>query len=68
MSSEGEDQHAADGLDSIEARIVSAPEGLCQDAAAEVACCGIISGTYPLTSLALEATDCATCGADHRRC
>ncbi|MDP3169227.1 MAG: hypothetical protein Q8M91_02705 [Polaromonas sp.] len=47
---EGEDLYADDGLDSIEACIVAATEGLGQDA---VAYRGIISGTYPLASLAL---------------
>lgn len=51
---EGEDLYSDAGLDSIEACIVAATEGLGQDAiAAEVAYKGIISGTYALASLAL---------------
>lgn len=51
---EGEDLYADSGLDSMEACIVAATEGLGQDAiGAEVAYKGIISGTYALASLAL---------------
>jgi hypothetical protein len=51
---EGEDLYADAGLDSIEACIVAATEGLGQGAiAAEVAYKSIISGTYALASLAL---------------
>ena len=54
VSYEGEDLFEDTGLGSIEACIVAATEGLGQDAiAAEVAYKGIISGTYPLASLAL---------------
>ena len=54
VSYEGEDLFEDAGLGSIEACIVAATEGLGQDAlAAEVAYKGIISGTYPLASLAL---------------
>jgi hypothetical protein len=54
VSNEGEALYGDAGLDSIEECIVAAVEGLGQDAvAAEVAFKGIISGTYPLASLAL---------------
>ncbi|MEO6017072.1 MAG: hypothetical protein ABIP46_07435 [Polaromonas sp.] len=54
VSYEGEELYADAGLDSLEACIVAATEGLGQDAiAAEVAYKGIISGTYALASLAL---------------
>ena len=57
---EGEDLYTDAGLDSIEACIVAATEGLGQDAvAAEIAYCGIISGTYPLASLALVSAQIA---------
>ena len=57
---EGEDLYADAGLDSIEACIVAATEGLGQDAvAAEIAYRGIISGTYPLASLALVSAQIA---------
>lgn len=57
---EGEDLYADAGLASIEECIVAATEGLGQDAvAAEVAYQGIISGTYPLATLALAAKQIA---------
>jgi hypothetical protein len=60
VSYEGEELYADAGLDSIEACIVAATEGLGQDAvAAEVAYKGIISGTYPLASLALVSAQIA---------
>ena len=49
---EGEELFGDAGLDSLEECIVAAVEGLGQDAlAAELAYKGVISGTYPLTSL-----------------
>lgn len=60
VSYEGEDLFEDTGLGSIEACIVAATEGLGQDAiAAEVAFKGIISGTYPLASLALMSAQIA---------
>jgi len=60
VSYEGEDLYSDVGLDSIEACIVAATEGLGQDAiAAEVAYKGIISGTYALASLALVSVQIA---------
>ena len=60
VSYEGEDLYSDAGLDSIEACIVAATEGLGQDAvAAEVAYKGIISGTYALASLALVSAQIA---------
>ncbi|WP_309680951.1 hypothetical protein [Polaromonas sp.] len=57
---EGEDLYADAGLASIEECIVAATEGLGQDAvAAEVAYQGIISGTYPLATLALASAQLA---------
>lgn len=57
---EGEDLYADAGLGSIEECIVAATEGLGQDAvAAEVAYQGIISGTYPLATLALASAQLA---------
>lgn len=54
VSYEGEALYEDSGLDSIEACVIAATEGLGQDAvAAEVAYKGIISGTYALASLAL---------------
>lgn len=44
-----------DGFSSILSALVSAVEGLAPDIkAAEVACAGIVSGTYPLQALALN--------------
>lgn len=60
VSYEGEDLYSDAGLDSIEACLVAATEGLGQDAiAAEVAYKGIISGTYALASLALVSAQIA---------
>jgi len=60
VSYEGEAIYEDSGLDSIEACIVAATEGLGQDAmAAEVAYKGIISGTYALASLALVSSQIA---------
>lgn len=60
VSYEGEDLYSDAGLESIEACIVAATEGLGQDAiAAEVAYKGIISGTYALASLALVSAQIA---------
>lgn len=54
VSYEGEELFGDAGLDSLEECIVAALEGLGRDAvAAEVAYRGVISGTYPLASLAL---------------
>jgi hypothetical protein len=63
VSYEGEDLFEDTGLGSIEACIVAAIEGLGRDAiAAEVAYKGIISGTYPLASLALMSSQIALHG------
>jgi len=60
VSYEGEDLFEDTGLGNIEACIIAATEGLGQDAlAAEVAYKGIISGTYPLASLALMSAQIA---------
>jgi hypothetical protein len=60
VSYEGEELFGDAGLDSVEACIVAATEGLGQDAiAAEVAYKGIISGTYALASLALASAQIA---------
>ena len=60
VSYEGEELYSDAGLDSIEACIVAATEGLGQDViAAEVAYKGIISGTYALASLALVSAQIA---------
>lgn len=60
VSHEGEPMYADVGLASIEDCIVAATEGLDQDAvAAEIAYKGIISGTYPLASLALMSAQIA---------
>jgi len=60
VSYEGEELYSDVGLDSMEACIVAATEGLGQDAiAAEVAYKGIISGTYALASLALVSAQIA---------
>ena len=54
VSYEGESLYADVGLGSIEECIVAAIEGLDRDVvAAEVAYKAVISGTYPLASLAL---------------
>ena len=60
VSHEGEDLYGDEGLGSIEACIVAATEGLGSDAvAAEVAYQGVISGTYPLATLALASAQLA---------
>lgn len=60
VSYEGEELYADAGLGSIEACIVAATEGLGSGAvAAELAYKGIVSGTYPLASLALMAEQIA---------
>ncbi|MFI5446216.1 hypothetical protein [Polaromonas sp. UC242_47] len=57
---EGEELFGDVGLDSIEACIVAATEGLGQDpVGAEIAYRGIISGTYPLATLALASAQIA---------
>lgn len=54
VSHEGEALYADSGLGSIEACIVAATEGLgSEPVAAEIAFKGVISGTYPLATLAL---------------
>lgn len=54
VSYEGEELFGDAGLSSIEECIIAATEGLGRDAvAAEVAYKAIVSGTYPLASLAL---------------
>ena len=54
VSYEGEALYGDAGLASLEECIVAATEGLGNDAvAAEIAYKGVISGTYPLSSLAL---------------
>lgn len=60
VSYESESLFADAGLASIEDCIVAATEGLGQDAvAAEIAYRGIVSGTYPLASLALMSAQIA---------
>jgi hypothetical protein len=60
VSHEGEDLFSDAGLDSIEACIIAATEGLGRDAVgAEIAYRGIISGTYPLATLALASAQIA---------
>jgi len=60
VSYEGEELFGDEGLQSVEQCIVAAVEGLGQDAmAAEVAYGGIVSGTYPLASLALMSAQIA---------
>lgn len=60
VTHEGENLYDDSGLESIEACIIAATEGLGQDAvAAEIAYKGIISGTYPLASLALASDQIA---------
>jgi hypothetical protein len=57
---EGEDLFSDDGLGSLDACIEAATDGLGQDAVgAEIAYRGIISGTYPLATLALAAKQIA---------
>lgn len=60
VTHEGENLYDDSGLESIEACIIAATDGLGQDAvAAEVAYKGIISGTYALASLALASAQIA---------
>ena len=60
VSHEGEELYGDAALVSIEGCIVAATEGLGSDAvAAEIAYRGIISGTYPLASLALMSAQIA---------
>ena len=60
VSHEGEILFSDDGLSSIEACIVAATEGLGGEAVgAEIAYRGIISGTYPLATLALASSQLA---------
>lgn len=57
---EGEALFGDAGLDSIEACIIAATEGLGSDpVGAEIAYQGIISGTYPLATLALASAQIA---------
>ena len=57
---EGEELYADAGLDSIEECIVAATDGLGGDAVgAEIAFQDIISGTYPLATLALASAQIA---------
>ena len=57
---EGEDLFFDEGLGSLDACIEAATDGLGQDAVgAEIAYRGIISGTYPLATLALAAKQIA---------
>lgn len=60
VSYEGEELFGDEGLQSVEQCIAAAVDGLGQDAvAAEVAYGGIVSGTYPLASLALMSAQIA---------
>ncbi len=60
VSHEGETLYADSGLSSLAECITAALEGLGQDAmGAEVAYKNVISGTYPLASLALMAAQIA---------
>ena len=57
---EGEDLFSDEGLGGLDACIEAATDGLGQDAVgAEIAYRGIISGTYPLATLALAAKQIA---------
>ena len=57
---EGEELFGDAGLNSIEACIAAATEGLGRDpVGAEIAYRGIISGTYPLATLALASAQIA---------
>jgi hypothetical protein len=54
VSYDGEDFYDDEGLGSIEACIVAATEGLgIEPVGTEIAYKGVISGTYPLATLAL---------------
>ncbi len=60
VSHEGQDVFGDAGLASVEQCIIAATEGLGQDAvAAEVSYGGVVSGTYPLASLALMSAQIA---------
>ena len=60
VTHEGEDLYADAGLASVEECISAAVDGLGQDAmGAEIAYKNIISGTYPLASLALMSVQIA---------
>lgn len=60
VSHEGEDLYADAGLASVEECISAAVDGLGQDAmGAEISYKNIISGTYPLASLALMSAQIA---------
>ena len=60
VSYESEDLYGDEGLGSIEACIVAATEGLgTEPVGAEIAFKGVISGTYPLATLALASSQLA---------
>ena len=60
VSYDGEDLYGDEGLGSIEACIVAATEGLGgEPVGAEIAFKGVISGTYPLATLALASSQLA---------
>ena len=60
VSYEGEDLYGDEGLGSIEACIVAATDGLgTEPVGAEIAFKGVISGTYPLATLALASSQLA---------
>lgn len=60
VSFEGEDLYGDEALGSIEACIIAATEGLgTEPVGAEIAYQGVISGTYPLATLALASAQLA---------
>ena len=60
VSFEGEDLYGDEALGSIEACIIAATEGLSTEpVGAEIAYQGVISGTYPLATLALASAQLA---------
>jgi hypothetical protein len=60
VTCEGEALYADTGLGSMEACIVAATEGLgAEPVGAEIAFKGVISGTYPLATLALASSQLA---------
>ena len=60
VSCEGEDLYGDEGLGSLEACIIAATEGLgTEPVGAEIAFKGVISGTYPLATLALASSQLA---------
>ena len=60
VSYEGEDLYGDEGLGSLEACIVASTEGLgTEPVGAEIAFKGVISGTYPLATLALASSQLA---------